>query len=186
MTIIIPNKNEPNIEIMANAVRKLFPEAQLILSDDLEGVGKGWAIREGLKRADSLPVIFIDGDLDIKPLEISRVLAFSPRYFGFDVVVGKKEMPQNWKRRLITRLSRRYIRFMFGLKVDTQTGLKLFYYKPDFKTNGWACDIEMLYKAKKMGKKIHEVPIHATVSDSKTLKDLWTTFVDSLKIRFSL
>jgi len=178
MTIIVPNHNEPNIEKMASLTRKLFPEAQLILSDDLEGVGKGWAFREGLKKSKSLPIILIDGDLDIHPSEIYKLLVYQT-----DIVVGKKEAPQNWKRRLVTKLSRWYIRVLFGIKVDTQTGLKLFNYKPDFKTNGWAFDIEILYKAK--GKSIAEVPIHATVSDSKTLKDLWTTFVDSLKIRFS-
>ncbi len=76
------------------------------------------------------------------------------------------------------------VRFMFGIGVDTQTGIKAFNYKPEWKTDSWAFDIEILYNAKKMGKEMIEVPIKAIVSDTKTFGDIWKTLIDSLKIRF--
>jgi glycosyltransferase involved in cell wall biosynthesis len=181
MTIIIPNFKEPNILKMILSVQNYFPLAQVVVANDLDGRGKGWALREGLRLAKHKRIVFIDGDLDIHPTEIFKLLPYADK---FDIVVGKKELPHGLKRKVVTFFSRLYIRLMFGICCDSQTGLKIFNYKPDFKTDSWACDIEIMYKAIKSGKTIKEVPIHATVSDSKTLKDLWTTLKDSLNIRF--
>jgi len=54
-------------------------------------------------------------------------------------------------RRIITFLSRLWIKTIFGIPVETQTGIKLFdmYAIPKFETKGFAFDIEILFKAKK-------------------------------------
>lgn len=181
MTIIIPNHNEPNIHILMRSVSRMFPDAQVIVANDYLGIGKGWALRQGLGQGVSLPIVFIDGDMDILPYEINKLLPYAPQY---DIVVGRKELPRSLKRRIVTILSRLYIRLVFGLKVDTQTGLKLFNYKPEWTIDGWGFDIAILYSAKKQGKSMIEVPIRATVSDSKTLKDIWRTLLESLKTRY--
>ena len=183
MSIILPNKNEPNIETMTGVLAQTYPRAEIIIVNDPSGKGKGWATRRGVEAASGWPLIFIDADLDIDIYEIVKLL---PHLKHYDIVVGKKALPKNLKRRLLTFLSRFYIRLLFGLKIDTQTGLKIFSYKPTWKTDGWAFDIEILYRAKKMGKTMVEIPIEANVSDSKTLKEIWKTLIDSLKIRFSL
>ncbi len=183
MTIIIPNKNEPNVGIMQERLKNIFPEAQIIIANDPFGRGKGWAIMQGMKEVRGFPLIFIDGDLDINPAEINRLL---PYIRDYDIILGAKGLPKSFKRRFITTLSKLWVWFLFGIKFDTQTGLKLFNYKPDWTKDGWAFDIEILYKALKAGKKIKEVPINATVSDSKTFKDVWQTFKDTINIRLFL
>jgi glycosyltransferase involved in cell wall biosynthesis len=182
LSIILPNKNEPRVIEFGQKIRDCFPTAQIIISDDPSGKGKGWALRNGLKKATGNIIAFMDADGDINPEELFKLL---PHLATHNIVVGKKELPKSFKRKVVTFLSRCFIRILFGLMCDTQTGLKVFDYKPEFNTDSWACDIEILYKAKRDGKTIKEVPIHATVSDSKTLKDIWITLIDSLKIRFS-
>jgi hypothetical protein len=183
MTIIIPNRSEKNIDLVVDNIKRLFPHARVIVSNDHNGKGKGWALSQGLYGAIRLPVVFIDGDMDINPREITKLL---PYLFDHDVVVGRKKLPKVFKRRFITKLSRLYIRLLFGINFDTQTGIKAFNYIPKWKVDGWASDIEILYRAKLSGKRIAEVPINATVSDSKTVKDLWKTLLDSIKIRLSV
>jgi glycosyltransferase involved in cell wall biosynthesis len=183
ISVVVPNYNEANVEALKAYLYILFPDAEVIVSCDFSGRGKGWALREGVKKATGESIIFIDGDLDIEPYEIKKLL---PYLIQYDIVAGKKELPKGIKRKLITIASRLWIRLLFGLTIDSQTGLKAFNYKPEWVTDGYAFDMEILYKAKKMGKTMIEVPIKATVSDSKSLKDIWTTLIDSLKIRFFL
>lgn len=181
LSILIPAFREPDIlEFMENIEQDVLPN-QIIVCHDRYGKGKGYALREALKEAKGDRFIFIDGDGDIGSYEINKLI---PYMYQYDVVVGNKGLPKRWDRKLITILSRIYIRVLFGLPVDTQTGIKGFNYKPEWKTEGWAHDIEILYKAHKMKKSIIEIPINATVSDSKSIKDIWSTLMESLKIRF--
>ena len=156
---------------------------QIIVYNDRYGQGKGYSLREALKEATGDYFIFIDGDFDILPEEINKIIVYLSQY---DVVVGNKGLPKRLNRKLLTILSRIYVRLLFGLPFDTQTGIKGFNYRPQWKINNWAFDIEILYKANKMGKSIIEIPIQATVSDTKSFGDIWKTFVDSIKIRLSV
>lgn len=185
LSIIIPDYNEPNISSMKAATRNYFPEAQIIIVHDLNGKGKGLAVREGLTKATGDIIIFLDADLDIHPKMINRLLPFLEDY---DIVVGAKGIEKGLlKRRIITHLSRAYIRLMFGLKCDTQTGIKLFKREAiqEWKTNGFAFDIELLMKAKGKGYKMVEVPIDAKITVGISLKAILRTFKESLKIWYA-
>ena len=181
ISVIIPSKLEPNILRFMEDIERLSP-SQIIVCNDRYGMGKGWALREALKEAKYNKVIFIDGDGDIQPDEIKKILKL---LVWCDVVVGKKDLPKRLDRKLLTFLSRLWIRLLFGLTMDTQTGIKGFNYHPKWKNNLWAFDIEILYNAKKQGKIIAEIPIKAIVSDSKSSKDILATLRDTIKIRFS-
>jgi glycosyltransferase involved in cell wall biosynthesis len=192
LTIIFPNFNEKNINRMVCECQDLFPRARLIVANDPEGRGKGYATLQGIKHdlrfipwlAEDI-VVFIDGDGDIEPRMINRLLPFLEDY---GIVVGTKPVANlPLKRRIITILSRLYIKIMFGLDMDTQTGIKAFRTSaiPWWESEKFLFDVELLYNAKKMGIKIIEVPIEITaISKDKGLKVLWTTLVDSLDIWF--
>ena len=185
VSVIVPTHNEPHRKSVIGRIKAQMGQGHDIIAyNDAEGKGKGFAIREGLKCAKSDYYVFIDGDGDIDPRQISRVVYFLRA--GYDVVVGKKELPQRISRMILTYASRLWIRMLFGIKVDTQTGLKGFNYKPEWTTDGWAFDIEILYKAKKDGRIMAEVPVHAIVSSKKSMKDIWSTLVDTVKIRMAL
>jgi len=185
LSIIIPDYNEPNIKLMKAETRRYFPSAEIIIVHDLNGKGKGRAVREGLAQATGDLIAFLDADLDIHPKMINRLLPFLEDY---DIVVGMKGIEKGLlKRRFITHLSRLYIRLMFGLKCDTQTGIKLFKREAiqDWKTDGFAFDIELLMKAKKKGYKMVEVPIDAKITVGVSLKAILRTFKESLKIWYA-
>ena len=185
LSVIIPDFQEPNIHLMKAETRRYFPEAEIIIVHDLNGKGKGRAVREGLAQATGDLIAFLDADLDIHPKMINRLLPFLEDY---DIVVGTKGIEKGLlKRRFITHLSRLYIRLMFGLKCDTQTGIKLFKREAiqDWKTDGFAFDIELLMKAKKKGYKMVEVPIDAKITVGVSLKAILRTFKESLKIWYA-
>jgi len=125
ISIVIPSKNEPRLREVVSICNQLYPEFQIIISHDPEGRGKGWALRQGVRKAEHNFIAFLDGDMDIHPAMLMRLIPFLPEY---DVIVGYKPLSGTFKRKLLTFLSRLYIKTLFGLNVDTQTGIKLLAY----------------------------------------------------------
>lgn len=77
---------------------------------------------------------------------------------------------------------------MFGIPVNTQTGIKMFRrhtIKP-WETNSFAADIEILGKAHKLGYRMVEVPVDAKVTRKMKFKAIWETFKESIKIWLAL
>jgi glycosyltransferase involved in cell wall biosynthesis len=167
-------------------IEEVIPEnnLQIIGCNDRHSNGKGWAVREALKWAKGDYVILIDGDGDIEPRMIKRLMPFLEDY---DIVVGKKEIRGLLSRRILTILSRAYISILFKLGVDTQTGIKIFKKEAlcDWETNGYMFDLEILAKAQKKGFKIIEVPIEVDIKKRMKLKSVINCLRESLKIRFS-
>ena len=179
LSIIIPNHNEPRIKEMVDLVFREFPHAEVIVSNDPEGKGKGWAVREGIKNSSKYYIAIIDGDLDIQPRKLHRLIEVSHIY---DIVVGRKAL---WNlpfhRKPITIFSRKIINLLFRLPIDTQTGIKLFPRETlsDFRTDGYMYDVELLYNARKKGYIIGEVLLTVYSSKKKSIgcliKCLWET-----------
>lgn len=166
--------------------KKLFPDAQVICSMDRGGRGKGWAIRKGVLASCHDIIVFLDADMDIHPRMIKRLLPFLEDY---DIVVGCKGISGlPLSRKLITLASRIYIKLLFWLDVDTQSGIKAMHKHAItlWKTNGFAFDMEFLATAKKKGLKMAEVNIIAQVSKKKSLGVLCDTLGESLRIWYRL
>ena len=187
LSILIPSRNEPKIHEMVAATEREFPNAeQIIVANDLASRGKGWAVREALKAATGDVVCFIDGDLDIQPRMIHRLIPFLNDY---DIVIGKKQVRGSLGRRLLTRLVRIYLKMFFGLSYDTQTGIKLFkrYALTDWECDSFIFDLEILYKARQAGLQIIEVPVEVTdfgaSSKPMRLKNVFRCLSESLKIK---
>jgi glycosyltransferase involved in cell wall biosynthesis len=183
ISIIIPSKLEPKIYDFMDKIEQDIRPNQIIVYNDRYGQGKGYALREALKEATGDYFIFIDGDFDILPEEINKIIAYLPQY---DVVVGNKGLPKRWDRKLLTILSRLWIRILFNICDDTQTGIKGFSYKPYWESNTFAFDVEILARAKIANKRMIEIPIIATVSDTKSFQDILETFIDSIKIWYKI
>ena len=186
LSIILPSYNEPKAFPTLALTRKLFPDAQIIISPDDDGKGKGWAIRKGILASKGDVIVMLDSDGDIHPRMIKRLLPFLE---DFDIVVGAKNytgMP--YSRRIITLLSRIYIKIMFGLSFTTQTGIKAMKKEviPYCETTGFMFDLEFLTKAYRKGFKIIEVPVIAKITKGKSIKTLWRALMDSLKIWWRL
>lgn len=186
LSILIPNHNEKNIEILIEEVERALIPTQIIIATDRKGKGKGWAMREALKHATGQYIAFLDGDGDIPPRMLRRLMPFLE---DFDIVVGTKRMSNApLHRKILTHLSRIYIRVMFGLPCDTQTGIKLFRRTAlcPWDTDGFLFDVEILKKAHKQERRIVEVPIEAEITSSMSWGVIWRTFRESLAIKFRL
>ena len=189
ISVLIPSNDEPKIHEVVRRVEALNIADQIIVCNDRLGNGKGWAIREAFKAATGDIICFIDGDLDIEPRMILRLIPFLEDY---DIVVGKKQVRRSLGRRILTKFSRIYTTLLFGLNIDTQTGLKLFkrYALLPWVTNSFFFDIEILAKARNKGLQIIEVPVEVTdygkSSKPMKLRHIWRCLNESINIWGSL
>ena len=149
--------------------------------------GKGYAVCEGMKKAQGEAVAFIDGGGEIDP----EFLVFFWHFMkatNADIVVGSKLHPAStvsypvvrkilsWGYQMLTRV-------LFGLWVrDTQVGIKMFKKEvikkvvPKLLVKSYAYDVELLAVALHHGfNKIYEAPIIVKWSGGVGLssKKLW-------------
>jgi len=185
LSIILPAHKEPSAEFLMTLSYEL-PHAEIIVSRDRDRKGKGWAIREALKHCKGQYIAFLDSDGDIEPRMLQRLIPFID---DFDAVVGSKRINhKHLKRRIVTLLSRIYIRFTFGIFVDTQTGIKIFRRSvlKDWITDGFFFDVEILESIKRSGASIVEVPIEAVISENIQKGAIWRTLKESLILKLRL
>ena len=108
---------------------------------------------------------FIDGDGEISP-------RFIPRFYEeikdgkIDVAVGKK---QNMKKSVVRKVYSLGFRFvcllLFGLPVETQTGIKLFdrkVKKLHIHNDSYLFDLELIIACKEKSMTIKEIPVELT------------------------
>jgi len=186
LTIILPSYKEPKAHDTLRKCKAEFPDAQVIISPDDTGRGKGWAVKKGVMAANGDVIALLDGDGDIHPRMLKRLLPFLE---DWDIVVGSKNYTgMRFNRKIITLLSRTYIKVMFGLDFTTQTGIKVMRSNvlPYWESNGFMFDLEFLTKAYRSGYTIIEIPVIAKSTKSKSLEVIWASFLDSIKIWFRL
>ena len=185
ISILIPNRLEPKIHEVIESLEKQIPGCQVIVAVDRDSRGKGWAIRTALAHAKYDMICFLDGDMDIHPRMIKRLIPF---LYDYDIVVGKKNLPRIPSRRIISLLSRILIKFLFDIGVDTQTGIKLFRRSalPKWDTNGWMFDLEILAKANKQGKSMIEIPINANIRKGMRGSSIVKSLLETIKLWWEL
>ena len=183
LSIIIPNKKERDISRIMQTTRQMFPMAEIIVIDDDEGRGKGWAIRQGIKSAGGDEVVMIDADFDIHIAEIQNLL---PYLVYYDVVIGYKDLKKlPPRRRFVSFGYRLFIRLLFNLRIkDSQTGIKLWKRKviPSYNTDDFSFDVELLLKARKANLRIKEVPIRCRIYSKVTFMSIFKTLIGTLRI----
>jgi len=193
--ILIPNNCSDNT---ADVVKTYCGSYPMLKSKVIEeSIGKGGALIEGFRLAKGDIVSFVDADGATGPEELFKLV----RQVGeHEVVIGSRWLPgscilvkQSLIRRVVSRGFNLIVRFLFGLPFrDTQCGAKAFTQKAlvdvvgDLKTTKFAFDVELLYKLRKRGYQILEMP---TVWENKrqSTLNLWTAvpemFAALVKIR---
>ena len=166
--------------------------------------GKGQAVRYGLQHAKGDVVGFLDAGMDLNP-EGVRILLSDFQKSNADIVIGSKRHPKSnvsypFKRMLISKISQRFIKLLFGLNVtDTQVGMKFFKREviddvlPRLLVKKFAFDIEMLCVAYYLGyHKILEAPIdlqynfQGSILSKNIIKELFNTLWDTCAIFYRL
>ncbi len=215
LSVVIPAYNEAirlgkNIGSVLSYLETNFPNHELIVvndgsTDDTaeiiknykniklisydKNMGKGYAIRAGVKETKGQIVLFMDADLSTPLEEIPHILEFIKNY---DIVIGsrgKSDAP--FYRQIASSIFDQVKHLMVGLRDlhDTQCGFKVFRGEVARKLfamgiiNRFMFDVEILYLAEKLGYTIGEMPVTwADVPGSKVrfwegivnmFKDLW-------------
>lgn len=130
--------------------------------------GKGYALRYGVKQAQSPFVLIMDVDFPYEFENIRDVIAALQA--GYEVVAGRRTSPYfsrlPLKRKLISRSYTLCNRLLFDLPVhDTQSGLKGFNCKGKMvflqtKINRFLVDTEFLLRASKQCLNIKVIDVH--------------------------
>jgi len=178
-----------------------YPE-EIRLVENGTNQGKGSALQNGFMNSTGNIVVFLDGDLEITPSQVGKLLK-SMRDNVAEIAVGSKRLGKsNIKYPLVrTILSAGYylmIKMLFNLPVsDTQVGIKVYRRDvldkifPKVLCKKYAFDVEILANAINKGYKITEVPINIVFSRKNAFgrirfKDIRDVWIDTLAIWYRM
>lgn len=166
--------------------------------------GKGYALRYGMARSKGDIVAFIDSGTDLDPKGLHMLLAHFD-WYNADIIVGSKWHPVSlvtypWWRIILSKGYGLLVRMLFRIRVsDTQLGMKCFRRAvlkdvlPRLLVKKFACDIEMLAVAKRLGyDRIYEAPVvlNWDEENSSISRNIYPairdTFVDTLAVFYRL
>lgn len=181
LSIIIPIKDEPYInELVKDIHKKIKTKHEIIVVDKsnipskIENAklikqksdGLGNAVKEGLEHAKGDIIVIMDGDGSHRPEDIKKLikgLNKSHVVIGSRFIKGGKTKDIT-HRKLISLIFRKTVSFILGLDIkDNMSGFSAI--KRNVLDNitinprGYKINLEIMYKAKKKGFKISEVPI---------------------------
>jgi dolichol-phosphate mannosyltransferase len=182
VSIIIPTKDEPLInELIEEIHHTLRNEDHEIIVVDKSNVmpkiknaklirqksdGLGKAVLEGLKHVSGDVVVLMDGDFSHRPEDIPKLLE---KINDYDIVIGSRFVeggrtkdPKH--RKIVSFVMRKFASIILGLNVkDSMSGFsavkKEVYESLNLNPIGYKINLEILFKGKKKGFKIIEVPI---------------------------
>src|SRR5438093_3718544 len=181
--------NDGSTDATSTIVRDALAGAkiQTRLLENFPHRGKGAAVQSGLLAATKPVGLFFDADLSTPLSEIPKLIG--PIANGeVDVAFGSRALDrkligvhQPWRREQAGRVFNLIVRLATGLAFwDTQCGFKAFRLdtcRPILKAariDGFAFDVELLYRAQREGFRIHEVPVrwnHAEGSKVSFFRD---------------
>lgn len=136
-----------------------------------QNMGKGYAVREGVKSSKGGIILFTDADLSTPINEMEKLIETIK--YGFDIAIGSRALSdskiivsQPFYRKTMGKIFNILVRLLIfkGIK-DTQCGFKCFTSKvanevfSRCKIDGFSFDVEILLIAKKHGFKITDIPV---------------------------
>lgn len=175
--------------------------APVVLLRNAANVGKGYAVRRGMLRAQGRYAFFMDADASYPAEELDDMIVELDN--GYDLVIGSRALPESKlevRPPLIRYTAGQVYAGLIGLLVfpgiaDTQCGFKGFRKEvahdlfSRLTLSGFAFDVEFSFLARKYGYKIRMVPVtlrfNATDSRVRLLRDSLAMFLDLFKIRFN-
>jgi len=219
VSVIIPTKNEPYIATLVRQVHKYLSgmEHEIIIVDKstvtprIKRVriikqtsdGLGRAIMEGVRHAKGDIIVTMDGDGSHRACDILSLL--KGIYRGCDVVIGSRFVKGGKTldvkhRKMVSYVMRKFASLFLNLRVeDSMSGFcaakRRVYEVIDLKPVGYKINMELVYKAKKRGFKVCEVPVIFEPRKSgqskvgfnlRGLKELLRIFVYALELKLRL
>ena len=139
------------------------------LINNTRNSGKGFSVKQGLKKASGEYIIFQDADLEYDPIEFEKFVNVCKK-FNADVVLGSRFNYSDYTRshNILNKIGNYILTFVFNLFYNTTfTDIYSCYlcFKRELlepsqlKTDGFDQHAEILSKAVKKGDRFYEVPI---------------------------
>ena len=148
-----------------------------------KNLGKGGAVREGLKNSTGTYVLFQDADLEYSPVEYKKIFKIIDEFHA-DVIIGSRFLSPEFTRvhYFFHKLGNKFITGLFNLIYNTTfTDIYSCYlcFKRDLvdpyklKSNSWSQQAEILATTVKSSRIFYEVPISysgRTFEEGKKIK----------------
>ncbi|MBY9015361.1 MAG: glycosyltransferase family 2 protein [Candidatus Lokiarchaeota archaeon] len=193
--------NDGSLDKTKETVLKLitdYNQTRLISYDD--NMGKGYAVLQGVLNAKGKFILFLDADGSIKPPEILKMYRIFQK-FHFEIMVGSRiskssniTESQPLSRRLLSKIFNLCSNLLFRINInDLLCGFKGFSREVakkifiDLKAYRWEFDVEILYRARKNGFKVFELPIEWRHEEGSKIKllDPILIFINLFRLRLS-
>ncbi len=164
--IVVDDGSTDGTDNQLQIANNQFPNIKIVRHE--RNLGKGAAIRTGLKQATGDLVVIQDADLEYDPKDWLKMIKELQNNPGLVAVYGSRELnPERkgyWFFVLGVRILAKLITFLYGAEItDPYTCYKLFQAdflkRLDLKSNGFEIEAEITCKALRAGGKIKEVPI---------------------------
>lgn len=191
------DNTKKNIE---NIIRK---NSKVKLINLKKNYGKGYAVKEGMLKAQGDFHLFLDADNSTSIEHLNKAMPLLLK--KEDIVIGSRSsfdhqnskviLSQPFWRVFLGKIGNFLIRILFKIKIrDTQCGFKIFSSSISQKIfsnltiNRWLFDLEIIVLAKKYGVKINIIPVEwENDKDSKLkLKEYFYSFLELLHIKYNL
>jgi len=173
--IVVDDGSKDKTVSEAEKFSETYPRVKLLRHK--KNRGKGAAVRTGVMASKGKLVLFSDADLSTPVEETEKMKRAVDE--GHDVAIASRALedsdiviPQPLYRRFIGRIFPCFVRLVVMRNFrDTQCGFKLFTGEAaktlfaDLQTEGFAFDVEILYRAVRKGMKVKEIPVSWVNSD---------------------
>lgn len=193
LIVVDDSSNDGTTELLKTLKRK-FRNIRLHIRKE-RGIGS--ALRLGYELARKKYVLAMDADFSHNPKDIPK---FLKEIENADIIVGSRYVPkgkiENWslRRRILSLGANLLASAVLGLNVkDATSGYRLFRKDVlrdlDLKADGFVIQVESLYKAKKKGYVIKEMPIsfkdRVKARSKLKFSEKFKFFYYILKLRFA-
>ena len=174
-------------------MKEIEKDRHITLCSYEKNMGKGYAIRYGIRRSHGEIVIFIDGDLDVSP---DAICEYIKALNDCDLVIASKRHPlskirMSATRKILSKLFNFLVRSLTGIRLsDTQTGLKvgdgnvLRDIFSVMRVNSYAFDVEFLTASTLLGLRIKEMPVELSIENKFRLTQILQMLIDLLAIAY--
>lgn len=185
--VIDDGSSDKTVEKLTKLMKSL---KHLFFVSHFPNKGKGFAVRNGLILSKYQTKLILDADMSVSIVHLSRISLKSKGYY---IIKGQRvqTIKQPFYRILVGKIWQILVFLRTGMFFDTQCPFSLLklpdkFYK-SLKIDGFAFDVEILYKAKGLGFPIKKVNVvYENKPDSKvTLRKTIAMFFELLKIRKS-
>ena len=195
LVVVNDGSTDKTAEVL-DKIRTLWGKRSILtIINHSKNLGKGAAIKTGLREATGKYVIVQDADLEYAPEEIAKLYNEAQKT-KFGIVFGVRDKSKN-RGYFLAHLANIYLTLMFNLLfslrlADSYTCYKLMPKKVwdaiKLKSNGFEIESELLSKLGKLKYKVREVPISYNprkYSEGKKIKwfDMVKATMVALKVR---